>query len=175
MELKELSEKTLEIFGISKIDNLGDELMRCALSCDVDKYSAFVSLAEDLTVDWLQKIYQYYQADRKDKKQDYTPKSLAEFMSLLCGSSATTIDMCAGSGALAIQRWNQKNTDTFTLYEIDSNVIPYLIFNMAVRNVQCIVLHADVLKDELFGSYQITKGEKYSTVKEDRYDSIIDF
>jgi type I restriction enzyme M protein len=27
-------------------------------------------------VDWMQKIYQYYLADRQEKKQDYTPASI---------------------------------------------------------------------------------------------------
>lgn len=59
----------------------------------------------------MQMIFQYYFADRKEKMQDYTPKSLA-------GSSCRVIktkdekiclDLCAGSGALTIQKWNENN------------------------------------------------------------------
>jgi type I restriction-modification system DNA methylase subunit len=166
MELKELSEKTLELFGISSCDELGCALMNCAISADTEKYYAFADIVSDLSVDWLQKIYQYYQADRKDKKQDYTPKNVAEFMARLCGESGVTVDMCAGSGALTIQRWNNYPNEQFILYEIDDNVFPYLLFNMAIRNIECVVHNADVLQNEIYKTYIISKGEKYGMITE---------
>ena len=73
MELKELSEKTLQIFQAENIFDLGQKLME-SLNNE-EKMEAFAELVGgDLSTDWLQKIYQYYLADRKDKKQDYTPK-----------------------------------------------------------------------------------------------------
>ena len=114
----------------------------------------------------VQKIFQYYQADRKEKMQDYTPKSLADFMGLLAGDSDTVIDMCAGSGALTIQKWNRNQELKFALNEFDVKVIPFLLFNMAIRNISCVVLHADVLQMEIYKEYRITKGEKYGVFKE---------
>lgn len=109
-------------------------------SCDIVK---------DLSVDWLQMIYQYYYADRKEKMQDYTPKSLALFMGKLAGEADKITDLCAGSGALTIQRWNMNHEQRFELYEFDENVIPFLLFNMAVRNIECTVYHSDVLQQEV--------------------------
>ena len=166
MELKELSTKVLEEFGVRTVDKLGDALMECVLSNDVKKLSAFELLVEDLTVDWLQKIYQYYQADRKGNKQDYTPKSVAEFVTRLCGTSDVTIDMCAGSGALTIQRWSECKEGAFVLHEIDKNVIPYLLFNMALRNIECTVYNDDVLQQEIIKTYFVKKGERYGKVEE---------
>ena len=82
MELKELTDKTLELFGVTDPDQLGAALL---VACgDPDKLRTFRELVGgDLSVDWMQKIYQYYLADRKEKKQDYTPASLALFMGLL--------------------------------------------------------------------------------------------
>lgn len=59
MELKELTEKTLELFDAESADQLGRRLLE---SCkDTDKLEAFSSLVNgDLTQDWMQKIYQYY-------------------------------------------------------------------------------------------------------------------
>ena len=134
---------------------------------DVRIYEKFCELIKnDLSVDWLQKIYQYYQADRKEKMQDYTPQSLARFVSKLVGESDIIIDMCAGSGALTLQKWKLKPEQSFCLYELDENVIPFLLFNMAVRNIKCVVNHADVLQDEVFHVYTVSKGNKYGEVKE---------
>lgn len=166
MELKELCEQTLCIFEISDIKDLQSKLFECVKNNDVKKYSQFHSLVGDLSTDWLQKIFQYYYADRKEKMQDYTPKSLAELISKLVGDNDTIIDMCAGSGALAIQRWNLNHYSKFILYEFDETVLPFLLFNMALRNIDCIVLHSNVLWQETYHTYKIYQGKIYGTFRE---------
>lgn len=52
------------------------------------------------------------------------------------------------------------------LYEYDERVIPFLTFNMAIRNIECVIYHADVLQEQIFKVYQIQKGEKYGIFKE---------
>ena len=64
-----------------------------------EKIKGFADIVQDLSIDWLQKIFQYYEADRKDKKQDFTPKSLAELVGLLVGDDTEIVDMCAGGQA----------------------------------------------------------------------------
>lgn len=165
MELKELSEKTMQLFGISNIDELGEKLFKCVETNDIDKFEKFERLVNsELSKDWLQLIYQYYCADRKDKKQDYTPKCLAQFLSRLVGESSETIDMCGGSGALTIQRWSEYPDTFFTIHEIDHNVIPYLLFNLCLRNISADVFESDVLQNETKTIYSIRKGEKYGKV-----------
>lgn len=147
MELKELTDRTLELFGVDSPDNLGSALMESV--GDTDKLKAFCDLVGgDLSVDWMQMIYQYHLADRKEKKQDYTPKSIARFMGMLSGDGGTTVDMCAGSGALIIQKWSQNHDLKFKAIEIDGNVIPFLLFNMVLRNIRCDVCQMDALTDE---------------------------
>ena len=165
MELKELYTKTLEIFNVSDAGSLGDALMECINKNDTEKMYEFENLVEgDLTKDWLQMIYQYYCADRKEKKQDYTPKCLADFMGRLVGNADTVIDLCAGSGALTIQKWVQNKNQKFRLYEIDKNVIPYLLFNCAIRNITASVCRADAIKDEVYEQWFVRKGEKYGII-----------
>ena len=165
MELKELSEKTLALFEATDMDNLGDRLK---IACsNREKLSAFRDMVGgDLTVDWLQMIYQYYQADRKEKKQDYTPKSLAQFMGMLTDGSDRIIDLCAGSGALIIQKWAMDPDIRFTAIEIDRNVFPYLLFNMVLRNIRCRIYRMDALGD--FSEYEeaceVTKGEEFGII-----------
>ena len=167
MELKELTEKMLNLLEIENTDAMSKRLFEVAVNNDTRVYERFCKLIEnDLSIDWMQKIFQYYHADRKEKMQDYTPKCLARFVSRLAGRSDVMIDMCAGSGALTIQKWNITPEQRFTLYEFDEKVIPYLLFNMAVRNIECTVYHADVLQDEIYHIYTVSKGDKYGKVKE---------
>ena len=165
MELKELVNKTTQLFSCKSVKELGKSLMDCVEKNDYKKMQEFSELVEnDLTKDWLQMIFQYYSADRKEKKQDYTPKCLAQFLSRLIGESAETIDLCAGSGALTIQRWIENPDTVFTLYEIDENVIPYLLFNMAIRNISATVHQSDILQNETVKSWSIRKGDRFGKV-----------
>lgn len=166
MELKELSEKVKPIFGTENIDELPKRIFDVVKNNDVRKYEEFFELVKDLSVDWLQMIYQYYLADRKEKMQDYTPKSLALFMGKLIGDADVIVDLCAGSGALTIQKWCMNHEQKFELYEFDENVIPFLSFNMAIRNIECIVYHSDVLQQEILHTYKISRGEKYGKFRE---------
>lgn len=176
MELRELVEKTLELLEIKNTDEMSKRLFDIVKNNDVQIYDKFNKLVEnDLSVDWLQKIFQYYLADRKEKMQDYTPKSLSDFIGMLAGDSENVIDMCAGSGALTIQKWSRNHDLEFILYEFDKNVIPFLLFNMIIRNISCTVIHADVLQMDIFKTYRITKGEKYGIFKEVENGNITNF
>lgn len=175
MELKELTEKTLEIFKAKDTSELINKIKNVCIENKTEYFDRFVELVEDLSVDWLQKIFQYYEADRKEKMQDYTPLSLARFVGMLAGESNTVIDMCAGSGALTIQKWNLDHNKRFLLYEFDENVIPILIFNMAIRNIDAIICHADVLQMEVFKSWRVSKGEKFGIVRECDINEHINF
>lgn len=130
-ELLELKDEILKIFQ-TDIEHLGDTVMETVMSADEGKYDAYLETVDgDMYTDYMQMIFQYYLADRKDKKQDYTPKSIAEFMGALIGSSDKVVDMCAGSGALTIQKWILNPNQQFDLYELDERVIPFLLFNLA--------------------------------------------
>lgn len=164
MELKELTDKTLELFKISEPSQLGPAIIEACN--DHDKVRQFCDLVDgDLGTDWLQKIYQYYLADRKEKKQDYTPVSLAQFMGMLAGNAESIVDMCAGSGALIIQKWNQNKDIVFTAIENDENVIPFLIFNMVLRNIKGKVYLMDVLEGkDIVKAWEIRKGEEFGHI-----------
>ena len=73
--------------------------------------------------------------------------------------------MCAGSGALTIQKWRQKHETRFKLFEIDENVIPYLLFNLVLRNIESTVCHMDVLQNEMYHKYKVKKSDKYGILE----------
>lgn len=108
MELSELVKSVLGIFEIKEISELKDAIYKSVTNNQYEKYEKYLECVGDLSVDNMQKIFQYHYADRKEKMQDYTPKSLAILTSKLteCENEQTVYDMCAGSGALTIQKWN---------------------------------------------------------------------
>lgn len=166
MELKELTEKVLELLRAQSAEELPERLFEAVKNDDLNVYENFCELVQDLSTDWLQMIFQYYHADRKEKMQDYTPKSLAVFIGRLAGKADTVVDMCAGSGALTIQKWNINHDQKFELYEFDEKVFPFLLFNMAVRNIECTIHHSDVLQQEVLHTYRVSKGEKFGKFRE---------
>ncbi len=163
MELKELCEKSLELFSVDSIDRLTDIISQICLNNQFEYFEKFRTLQTDLSEDLMQKIFQYYFADRKNLSQDYTPKSLSKLISALTPES-TILDLCAGSGSLTIQNWVSDKTKTFICYEIDKNVIPYLLFNLMLRNIKGYVVNGDILNDEIFCVYKLEKGTDFSSL-----------
>lgn len=172
MELKKLTEKTLEIFGAESTGELVLNIMKTVETNDFNIYQKFEELVEDLSIDWMQKVFQYYLADRKEKKQDYTPKSLAKLMAKIAlkNNDGLIVDMCTGSGALTIQAWNLNKDLEFECLEFDEKVLPILIFNLAIRNIKATVKHMDVLEDGILAIYTIEPTEKYGKVVK-QYDN----
>lgn len=166
MELSAICENVMRVFEIENIKDLSHTLYDCVINNKFDKYAEYESVIGNLSQDMLQKVFQYYEADRKEKMQDYTPPTLARFVGKLTEAKdeKTVLDLCAGSGALTIQKWNLNHNFNFVCVELDKKVIPFLLFNLAVRNINATVINGDVLKDEIYNSYIVQKGEKFSTV-----------
>lgn len=166
IDLLDLTQGVTAIFGASSVDGLRSALSECVKNNDLCKYVQFKALVGDLKIDWLQRVYQYYLADRKTKKQDFTPAGLASFVGALVGTPDVIIDLCAGSGALTIQKWADGFAGKFVLYEIDDSVIPFLLFNLAVRNIPASVFLQDTLQAETAKAWIVESGSEFATVKE---------
>ena len=160
MELKELTEKFQKIFG-----QLEEFDMEKLTNINCEKFLDLVS--GDLQTDYLQKIWQFYMADREGKKQDFTPKSLGKLVSELTKQEQETwvYDMCSGSGSLTIQKWNSNKNLKFVCEELDENIIPFLMFNLKIRNIEGFVVNGDILTGEHKAIYKLTKGEKFSKIE----------
>ena len=160
MELKELTGKFQNIFG--NLENFKIDLLNNSNS------EKFIELVNgDLETDYLQKIWQFYMADREDKKQDFTPKSLGKLVAELTKSTTEEwcYDMCSGSGALTIQKWITNKNLKFVCEELDTNLIPFLLFNLKIRNIEGYVINGNVLTGERKAVYKLTKGEKFSEIE----------
>lgn len=161
MELLEFKHKMFELCGVSEISEIRDVLFNAVLSQDIAIFEGYSNIIDD-TKDWLQALWQYYEADRTEKKQDYTPKSLCKLVAALAGDCNSLYDCCGGSGALTIEMLKNGNTENVFVEELDERVIPFLLFNLCICNANGYVVNGDVLSREQFKCYKLTKGEKYS-------------
>lgn len=164
MELLEFKNKILDICKVEEIKNIGNVLMNVVLNNKTDFFEKYNEAVDD-SKDWLQALWQYYEADRTEKKQDYTPKSLCKLVSALAGKCETLYDCCGGSGALSVQMLKENKAKFVYIEELDEKVIPFLLFNLCLQNVNGYVVNGDVLKQEKYKIYKCSSGEKYSTVK----------
>lgn len=159
-ELKELTKEFTNIFG--NLEELNIEKLTD------DNCHKFKELIEcDLETDYLQAIYQFYMADREGNKQDFTPKSLAKLVSRLtqAQNEEWVYDMCSGSGALTIQKWCSNKNLKFVCEEIDERVIPYLLFNLKLRNIEGYVVNGNILTGEHKSVFKLTKGQEFSQIE----------
>lgn len=108
-------------------------------------------------------FYDFYQslyAQRKDLKQDFTPKSISDVLLRISSSDSAkiTYEPSAGTGSLLIRHWwrSRNNYSLFNYSPIDhiyicseksSRSIPFLLFNLSVRGIQCVVFHEDTLTE----------------------------
>lgn len=168
MELSELTQKISDIFEVTDVNNLGNKIFETLLEDNAERMLSVKNILPDLKTDWLQAIYQYWLADRDGKKQDYTPKSVSYLTARLATLSDGTIqDVCAGSGALTIAVWSIDPKRDFECVELDENVIPFLLLNLAIRNIKATVLQKDVLNDDIYAKYVVTPTEEIGRVKKE--------
>lgn len=154
------------IMVVLKTDNYSDvpRLLLDKITSDEagDFFEQFAQ--QDQGNDMLRDFFQERYAARKDLKQDYTPDCLGKLINELTGDSAKVLDMCAGTGALTIH--GSQNAEFFC-EELNGDVIPFLLFNLAIRNMKAIVLQKNVLTGEIIAKYSVAKGDKYGVVSED--------
>ena len=169
MELKEITKTIFSLLGIDSHLDFTNALRNKIYSKDFKSFcDKYIELFPDLSIDWMQKIYQFYCSERKEKKQDYTPICLSRLVAALTEAKEekSVYDCCAGSGSLTIQKWNLNKNLHFVCEEIDDNVMPILLFNLCIRNIDATVTQKDILTGETFKSYQTIRGDKYASIQE---------
>lgn len=163
MELLEFKNKILKLCGIQNVEEIGNILLNVVLSHDVDFFEQYNEITDN-TKDWLQALWQYYNSDRTGLKQDYTPKSLSKLVAVLGGKSDNLYDCCGGSGSLTKAFIRQNGTEEVFVEELDERVIPFLLFNLCLENVNGTVVNGDTLSREQKMIYRLKQSEKYSAV-----------
>lgn len=170
MELKIMASKIKELLQIDNINDLPKKLL-CILEDEkyTDIFDRYIKIVGDLEIDYMQKCYQFWLADRGigTKQQDYTPPSISKLVAKManCKDGGTVYDCCCGSGSLTIAAWKNNNSLKFVCEELDSNVIPVLLFNLAIRGIDATVVHGDALKNEIYETWKLTRQNQYSIIK----------
>ena len=117
-------------------------------------------------------FHMYFQeehADRKDKKQDFTPGSVGDLLTGLVDDgdlSRISYDGCAGTGGLIISKWHADRIKhspfdfkpSWYFYhceEMSDRAIPFLLFNLLFRGMNAVVVHCDVLTRKSKGAFFI--------------------
>lgn len=119
-------------------------------------FDAFLEHEYKMDYEWFQSYFQDEHADRRIKKQDFTPESVSILLSKLVDSGDHFHEMAAGTGSILIKAWweQRKNESPLTYdprskwfhaEELSDRSIPFLIFNMAIRGMNGVILHGDSL------------------------------
>lgn len=156
------SEKWNELFGID--DSYKAPSALWAILRDKEKREdLFRETLElhrcDVGYDWFHEYFQDEHADRKEKKQDFTPGSVSQLLSALVGDAEpgnTYYEPCAGTGGITLAKWDADRRSTpffdyvpsmflYQVEELSDRAIPFLLFNLAIRGINASVVHGDVL------------------------------
>ncbi len=164
MELLNFKNEILKLCNVSEVSKVGSVLLKAVLDHDECFYQRFSCLIDN-TKDWLQALWQYYEADRTKNKQDYTPKSLCKLVSALAGTASSVYDCCGGSGALTLEMLRNNQDINICVEELDKRVIPFLLFNLSLQNSNGYVVNGDALSQRIISCYRLTKGTTYSFVE----------
>lgn len=171
---KEMLDWFLGIFNCKELRYLPDNVLANVLANNTEIYEEYIKEYPDLKLDSLREFFETYLADRKFLSQDFTPDSIAQLMTeiLLLDKNEgvpEVLDEAAGIGCLIIPYWRYNPDVKVYAREFSATTIPFLLFNLAVRNMQGVVICGDTLSLETFAVYVLNKGEKYSAVKEFDY------
>ena len=118
-----------------------------------------------LDIDWFEQYFQNNFADGSSG-QVFTSMHIAQLMAQLTlenNGAGMIRDSCAGTGALIIGQWLvSKQTESFKpsdycfiCEERDDRLIPFLIFNLAVRGMNAIVIHCDTMTRQSWGAFYL--------------------
>ncbi|NMM99415.1 HsdM family class I SAM-dependent methyltransferase, partial [Bifidobacterium olomucense] len=147
IELLELTSRVCDALCIEDVGVLPERLRGIVEDYDLEALNRLRDSMPDLESDWLRKVWQYHFADRKNLGQDYTPDCLGDLCAYLTDGAKSVLDLCAGSGSLTVRKHLQDPSCRFVCWELDNDVIPLLLANLAVRNIDAVVIKGDALSN----------------------------
>lgn len=132
-------------------------------------FNEFLELFDkDITYDWFHYYFQAEHAERKSKKQDFTPQSVSKVLNTIAGvnESWNYYEPAAGTGGIMIEAWNQNRYKHspldfrpseyyYTVEELSDRTFPFLLFNMCIRGLDGNAIHCDSITREAKGAFFI--------------------
>lgn len=177
---------TEKIHGILKINEsykAPERIMEILLGDKKKRMEVFNQFGEafnyDFSCDWFHEYFEDEHADRKEKKQDFTPMPVAKLLTKIAyfdNKDVHTYFECAsGTGGIVIADWWQiiqkhplafltykPSTDYFFLEELSDRAIPFLLLNLMIRGVNATIIHGDSLERTCKGVfYLVNESDTY--------------
>lgn len=169
--MKTTTEKINELLSIKESFKAPDRIMEILYKDKEQREEIFMKFLKtfdnDVFYDWFHEYFQEEQADRKNKKQDFTPDCVAQLLSKLTKSKNNTVyEPTAGTGGILIKKWvdilisegifkYSPNNHLFVCEDLSDRSIPFLLFNLCIRGLNAVVIHGDVLTRECYGVFLI--------------------
>ncbi|EGO8793668.1 N-6 DNA methylase [Enterococcus faecalis] len=162
--MKLTTEKINELLGVDDAYKAPEALMNILKNKDAARklFEKLLAIETDLSFDWFHEYFQEEHADRKQKKQDFTPNSVGKVLSLILGHSESTLDVAAGTGGLTIKKWwndGQPTNNEYLCEELSDRAVPFLLFNLMIRGMKAQVIHGDSLSGVTKKVYKISDYE----------------
>ena len=142
-------------------------------------FDEFLKIEQELDRDWFVDYFQEEHSERKRFSQDFTPLPISKLLNQVVENSRSYFESAAGSGGLLISAWDQNRAEAcenrldsraywYQVEELSDRVVPFLIFNMAIRGMNGVILHGDSLerrfKEVYFIRNESTEFLRYSEV-----------
>lgn len=155
------------LIGVDESYKASDVLSKQLMDTDqrLALFQSFLAKESDLSFDWFTDYFQEEHSDRKKNKQDFTPDGVVELVNCLLGASHFNADICAGTGGLTIKRWTTNPTAHFYCEEYSDRALPFLLFNLAIRNADAVVFHGDSLTRKAKAFYRIEPGQQFADIQ----------
>jgi type I restriction-modification system DNA methylase subunit len=129
-------------------------------------FSNFLDISTDLREDWFREYFQDVQADRKQKKQDFTAQSIINMMVGISGKGHDYYEVAAGTGGIAVTQWYEDRNRyspfsyrpslfLYQLEELSEAALPFLLFNLLIRGMDATVVHGDSIERTAWQVYFI--------------------
>ena len=166
------SQEINKLIGVSESYKAPDRMMEIVLMTDTAQrnaiYSSFMTaFGYDDSYEWFNDYFEDEHADRKGKKQDFTPKSIGKTLSGIIGSQKGIMyEPAAGNGSLIISKWNDDrlacdpfeylpSDHVYVCCELSDRSVPFLLFNMAIRGMMGVVYHGNALTGKYKEAYTV--------------------
>lgn len=142
-----------------------NNLLNILLSpCKNGLLESIIEIGVDMSEDFLRTFFEEEHAERVTRKQDFTPESVTTLVAKLQKQGNNYFETAAGIGGLVIAQWVANNDIIVNLEEVSGVTIAYLLLNMSIRNIAGTVKHANSITDEVYTTYVLTKGDKFSDI-----------
>ena len=158
--------KVNRLLGINESYKAPERVMEIISNKDMTKEVFQNFLPEfdyDLSYEWFNGYFEDEHADRKNKKQDFTPTCVSRLIAELNGDEpqyGIIYEPAAGTGSTVIAHWYTEcrkhrfpwdyNPGNYLYFceELSDRTIPFLLFNLLIRGINAVVVHGDCLTRE---------------------------